>query len=192
MVYRDFCYRLKGLFFLHVYRVSNPTVFLYCIISGSHQQFIGFLTTNIKALFLPRVLNPPHVYNLIEFPFFSRTISGEIQCSSQEREAPGLQTHSQGNPGVAAPVEKEGCDLCEAISALGAQIGLFFQESFGGFPFLMATAPCGCGGLAFTFLTWGRGDWLWKGVFGSGGLFLGVCLLVPEEGQAILEGGPTI
>lgn len=96
MVYRDFCYRLKGLFFLRIYRVSNPTVFLYCIISGSHQQFIGFLTTNKKALFLPRVLYPPHVYNLIGFPFFSRTISGEIQCSSQEREAPGLQTHFTG------------------------------------------------------------------------------------------------
>lgn len=73
-------------------------VFLYCIISGSHQQFIRFLTTDIKALFLPRVLYPPHVYNLIGFSFFSHITFGEIQCSSQEREVPGLQTHVTGQP----------------------------------------------------------------------------------------------
>lgn len=89
-------------------------------------------------------------------------------------------------------MEEEGRDLREAVSTLGAQIGLFLQESFGGFPFPMAAAPCGCGGLPFTFLAWGWGDWLWKGVFRSGGLLLGVCLLVPDECQAIEEGGPTI
>lgn len=99
---------------------------------------------------------------------------------------------SQGDPWVAAPMEKEGCDFCEAISTLGAQIGLFFQKGFGGLPFLMATAPCGGGGLPFILLACGQGDWLWKGVFGSGGLFLGVGFLVPDEGQAIQEGGPTI
>lgn len=101
---------------------------------------------------------------------------------------------SQVNPWVAAPMKEEGCNFCEAISTLGAQIGLFFQEGFGGFPFpfSMAAAPCGIGGLSLTFLACGQGGWLWNGVLRSGGLFLGVDLLVPEEGQAIKEGGPTI
>lgn len=99
---------------------------------------------------------------------------------------------SQVDPWVAAPMEEESCDFCEAISTLGAQIGLFFQDGFGSFPFPVAAASCGVGGLSLTFLACGQGGWLWKGVLGSGGLFLGVGLLVPDEGQAIEEGGPTI
>lgn len=51
---------------------------------------------------------------------------------------------SQGDPWVAAPMEEEGCDFFEAISTLRAQIGFFFQEGFGvfPFPFLVAAAPC--------------------------------------------------
>lgn len=67
---------------------------------------------------------------------------------------------SQGDTWVAAPMEEEGCNFCEAISTLGAQIGLFFQEGFGRFPFPMDATPCGGGGLSFTFLACGQGDWL--------------------------------
>lgn len=42
------------------------------------------------------------------------------------REVPGLQTLSQGDARVAAPVEEEGCDFCKAVSTLSAQIGLVF------------------------------------------------------------------
>lgn len=99
---------------------------------------------------------------------------------------------SQGNPGVAAPMEEEGCDFCEAISTLRAQIGLFFQDGFGCVPFPVAAAPCGSGRLSLTFLACGQGGWLWKGFLRFGGLFLGMSFLVPDEGQAIKEGGPTI
>lgn len=154
-------------------------------------NFMGFLITAVKALFLPRVLYPLHVYNLIGFSSFPHVIFGEIQCSSQEREAPGLQTVSRVDPWVAAPVEEEGCNLCEAIATLWAQIGLFFHEGFGAFPFPVAAAPCGGGGLSLTFLACGQGGWLWKGVLGSEGLFLGVGFLVPEKGKAIKKGGST-
>lgn len=89
-------------------------------------------------------------------------------------------------------MEEESSNFCEAISTLGAQIGLFFQEGFGAFPFPVAAAPWGLGGLSLTFLVCGQGGWLWNGVLRSGGLFLGVGLLVPDEGRAIEERGPTI
>ena len=56
----------------------------------------------------------------------------------------------------------------------------------------MAAALCGCGGLSLTFLACGQGGWLWEGVLGYGGLFSSMGLLVPDESQAIEEGGPTI
>lgn len=56
----------------------------------------------------------------------------------------------------------------------------------------MATAPCGTGGLCLTFLACGQGGWLWQGGLRSGGLFSGVCFLVPDKGQAVGEGGPAV
>lgn len=96
---------------------------------------------------------------------------------------------------MAAPMEQEGCDFCEAISTLGAQIGLFFHSGFGAFPFFpfpMAAAPRGGRGFPLTFLACGQGGCLWRGVLGTGGLFLGVGFLVPGEGHAVEEGGPAI
>lgn len=89
-------------------------------------------------------------------------------------------------------MEEEGRDFCEAVSTLRAQIGLFFREGLRVFPIPMAAAPCGGGGLSLIFLACGQGGWLWKGLLGGGGLFLGVGLLVPDERQAIEKGGPTI
>lgn len=99
---------------------------------------------------------------------------------------------SQGDPWVAAPVEEESCDFREAVSTLRAQIGLFLQEGLGVFPVPLAAAPRGRGGLSLTFLACGQGGWFWRGVLRRGGLFLGVGLLVPGEGQAIKKGGPAI
>lgn len=93
---------------------------------------------------------------------------------------------------MAASVEKEGCNFCEAISTLRAQIGLFLQEGFGALSFPITAAPCRGGNLSLTSLACGQAGWLWQGVLRSGGLFLGVGFLVSDEGQAIEEGGPTI
>lgn len=93
---------------------------------------------------------------------------------------------------MAAPVEQEGCNFCKAVSTLRAQIGLFFREGVGAFPFPMAAAPCGAGGPSLACLACGQGGWLWQGGLRSGGLFLGVCFLVLDEGQPIGEGGLTI
>lgn len=79
-------------------------------------------------------------------------------------------------------MEEEGCDFCEAVSTLGAQIGLFFRKRFGASPFHVAAALCGDGGFLLIFLACGQGGWLWVGVLRFGGLFLGMGLLVPDEG----------
>lgn len=154
-------------------------------------NFIGFLTTDVKELFLPRVLHLPLLYNLVGLSSCPHIMFSGIQCSSWERP-PASRPISQGDTWVAAPMEQEGCDLCEAISTLRAQIGLFFQEGFGAFLWPLGAAPCGGRALSLTFLACGQGGWLWKGILRSGGLFLGVGFLVPDEGQAIKEGGPAI
>lgn len=156
----------------------------------------GFLITDVKALFFTHgspssaSLQSDRVFLLSPHNFW-----GDPEFLSGERGPLVSRPISQGNPWVAAPMQKEGCDFCEAVSTLGAQIGLFSQERFGAFPILLAAAaPCGGRGrgLSLPFLACGQGGWRWEGVLGSGGLFLGVGLLVPDEGKAILEGGPTI